>query len=146
MDTVEADIFKEKIKPQLDDAIPFRNIDPQLLVDSAKQIGQQLSSDKESDKEDGLKHHQLRKFYNAVKQIERHTLRKKPDEELSKELVAQLLFLRPHLANAQRKDRGGRIEPLCDALNPCLASNIIQQKADLTRFVKFFEAIVAYTD
>lgn len=142
MDSVEEDIFEEKIKPQLEYEIPFRNIDPQLLIDSAKQIGQKLSSDTE----DGLKNHQLRKFYNAVKQIERHTLRKKPDEELPDELIAQLLFLRPHLANAQRKDREGRIEPLCDALNPCLASNVIQKKADLTRFVKFFEAIVAYAD
>ena len=135
------DIFKDKIKPHLESETPsFGKIDSQTLVECAEQIGQKLSSDKE----DGLKNHQLRKFYDTVKQIERQTLPLKPDDKLADEPLAQLLFLRPHLANAERKARG--IRPLRNVLDPCLASNVIEKKADLTRFVKFFEAIVAYAD
>lgn len=130
-------IFQAKIEPQLKSKTPFGNIDPQTLVESAEQIGEGLSMA-------GLKNHQLRKFYNAVKQIERHTLMQPPDAQLSKAVIAQLLFLRPHLANAQRKDKEGKVKRLCAALDPCLASNVIQKKADLTRFVQFFESIVAY--
>lgn len=137
------DIFEEKIKPYLKSETPaFGNIDARMLVESAKQIGQKLSSDKEE-----VSKNQLRKFYNAVKQIEHHTLRWDPDKELSDNVTAQLLFLRPHLANAQHKNpKNAKIQMLCNVLNPCLASNVIEKKADLTRFVKFFEAIVAYAD
>lgn len=131
-------IFEEEIKPHLEGATPaFGRIEAQTLVNSAKQIGEELSEE--------ISKNQLRKFYDAVKQIERHTLRWEPDKALSEDLVAQLLFLRPHLANAQRKNSNNtQIQMLCDVLNPCLASNVIQKKADLTRFVRFFEAIVAY--
>ena len=128
-------IFENRIKPQLKGKTSFGNIEPQTLVDSAEQIGEKLSKE-------GLNNNQLRKFYDAVKQIERHTLRQPSGAKLSKEVIAQLLFLRPHLANAQRKDNS--VKGLCAALDPCLASNVIQTKADLTRFVKFFESIVAY--
>lgn len=131
-------IFEEKIKPDLGKG--FGQINPQTLVECAEQIGQNLSSDKA----DGLKNHQLRKFYDAVKQIERHTLSLKPDEQLPNERIAQLLFLRPHLANAERKGHG--IRPLRNVLDPCLSSDVIKRKADLTQFVKFFEAIVAYAN
>jgi CRISPR type III-A-associated protein Csm2 len=136
-------IFEEKIKPHLKSETPaFGKIDAQTLVECAEQIGQKLSSDKEETSKN-----QLRKFYNAVKQIEHYTLRWDPDEELSDDLIAQLLFLRPHLANAQHKNpKNAKIQILCNVLNPCLASNVIEKKADLTRFVKFFEAIVAYAD
>ena len=129
------DIFEEQIKPNLENG--FGEINPQTLVECAEQIGQKLS-------EDGLKNHQLRKFYDAVKQIERHTLSMEPNEELPNERIAQLLFLRPHLANAERKERG--IRPLRNVLDPCLSSNVIGRKADLIQFVKFFEAIVAYAN
>ena len=132
-------IFEERIKPQLED-YSFGKIDPETLVKCAEQIGQKLSSD-----EDGLKNHQLRKFYDIVKQIERRALRLKNDAELPDELLAQLLFLRPHLANAERKQRKkDSIQLLRGALDPCLTSDVIQTKADLIQFVKFFEAIVAY--
>ena len=135
-------IFEEKIRPHLKSNEPsFGKIDPQTLVDCAEEIGKILSSGK--DKEDRLKNHQLRKFYDAVKQIERQTQGQKPDVKLSDRLIAELLFLRPHLANAERKD--DNIKPLRHVLDPCLASDVIEKKEDLTRFVKFFEAIVAYT-
>lgn len=128
-------IFEQQIKPLLADGTSFREIAPQPLVGAAEEIGKALS-------DKGLKNHQLRKFYDAVKQIERRTLGQEPGDALSQELVAQLLFLRPHLANAERKERS--IRGLREALDICLAPNVIQHKADLTRFVKFFEAIVAY--
>ncbi|MDE0426611.1 MAG: type III-A CRISPR-associated protein Csm2 [Candidatus Poribacteria bacterium] len=132
-------IFETRIKPQLEKG-SFGSIDPQTLVESAEQIGQKLSSN-----EDGLKNHQLRKFYDTVKQIERRTLSLKRDAQLPDELLAQLLFLRPHLANAERKQRTkDSIQLLRRALDPCLTSEALQTKADLTQFVKFFEAIVAY--
>ena len=131
-------IFEARIKPRLEDG--FGKIDPQTLVESAEQIGQKLSSD-----EDGLKNHQIRKFYDTVKQIERRTLRLNRNAQLPDELLAQLLFLRPHLANAERKQRKkDSIQLLRGALDPCLTSDVLQTKADLTQFVKFFEAIVAY--
>ena len=128
-------IFETQIKPLLDGGDYFGDIPSQLLVNSANEIGTKLS-------EAGLKNHQLRKFYDTVKQIERLALNKKVDEELPKELVAQLIFLRPHLANAQRKVDS--IQQLREALDVCLSPDVIEKKADLTRFVKFFEAIVAY--
>ena len=132
-------IFETTIKPQLEED-SFGKIAPEILVKCAEQIGPKLSSD-----EDGLKNHQLRKFYDAVKQIERRALSLKSDAELSHELLAQLLFLRPHLANAERKQRNkNSIQLLRGVLDPCLTSDVIQTKGDLTQFVKFFEAIVAY--
>lgn len=118
----------------------FGSIDAETLVSWAKIVGGELTSNR---KEDSLKNHQLRRFYDTVKQIERRTLRDAPDKTLDTDLVAQLLFLRPHLANAERKDR--KIKPLRKALEPFLSSDVIKQKKDLTRFVKYFEAIVAYT-
>lgn len=135
-------IYDEQIKPHLaDDSKTFGALDAETLVDYAKEIGNKLSS--QNNNEDRLKNHQLRRFYDTVKQIERHTLRQKPDDTLKDDLVAQLLFLRPHLANAERKDRN--VRELRLALEPFLTTNEIKKKADLTRFVKFFEAIVAYT-
>ena len=136
------DIFEEKIKPHLKSRTPsFGKINPQTLVECAEQIGEILSPGE--GKEDRLKNHQLRKFYDVVKKIERQTHSRKLDEKLPDNLIAELLFLRPHLANAERKDKS--IKPLRDVLDPCLRSNVIEKKEDLTRFVKFFEAIVAYT-
>ena len=135
-------IFDEKIKPHLDDENQtFDAIDAETLVKYAKEIGNKLSP--KNNREDNLKNHQLRKFYDTVKQIERRTLRDKPDKELEPDLVAHLLFLRPHLANAERKD--DKVKPLRLALEPFLTTKEIKKKSDLTRFVKFFEAIVAYT-
>ena len=135
-------IFDEKIKPHLaNDSKTFGALDAEILVEYAKEIGSDLSPKNKN--EDNLKNHQLRKFYDTVKQIERRTLRDKPDKELEPDLVAQLLFLRPHLANAERKDK--KVKPLRLALEPFLTTKEIKKKSDLTRFVKFFEAIVAYT-
>ena len=78
-----------------------------------------------------------------MKQIELRTVGKNYNAQLDPSLVAQLLFLRPHLANAEHKNRS--IRPLRRALDPCLESNVIKTTEDLTRFVKFFEAIIAYT-
>lgn len=137
-------IFDEKIKPHLEnDGQTFAGIDAETLVAYAKEIGNKLSPHNNRNREDSLKNHQLRKFYDTVKQIERRTLTQKPDDALSPDLVAQLIFLRPHLANAERKDK--KVKPLRSALEPFLTSAVIQKKADLTRFVRFFEAIVAYT-
>ena len=135
-------IYDEKIKPHLaDKSKTFGALDAEIIISYAKEIGDKLSY--QNNNEDRLKNHQLRRFYDTVKQIERRTLRKKPDETLEEALVAQLLFLRPHLANAERKDRN--IGELRLALEPFLTTKEIKNKADLTRFVKFFEAIVAYT-
>lgn len=134
-------IFNSEIEPNLEEG--FGTIDPETLIKCAEQIGQKLSSDKE----DGLKNHQIRKFYDTVKQVERQALPLKPDDRLPDRLLAQLIFLRPHLANAERKQRKkDSIQLLRGALDPCLTSDVIQKKADLTRFVKFFEAIVAYAN
>ena len=71
------DTFKDKIKPQLEEGTLFAEIDPRLIVECAEEIGTKLSG---SGRDDNLKNHQLRRFYDAVKQIERHTLSLKPDE------------------------------------------------------------------
>lgn len=128
-------IFEDRIVPQLKKGTPFRQIDPQWLVESAEQISKTIRLEESSK-------HQLRKFYNVVKRVERQTLQLEANTDLQPDCVAQLLFLRPHLANAQRKD--SKTEPFCKPLDICLASDVIRRKADLTRFVKFFEAIVAY--
>ena len=128
--------FKDQIKPQLENGTRISAINPGQLVKGAKEIGTGLSVD-------GPRNHQLRKFYDAVKQIERRTVGKNSDDPLDQNIVAQLLFLRPHLANAQSKNPN--IRRLCEALDPCLESEVIKTTGDLTRFVKFFEAIIAYT-
>ena len=128
-------IFEAQIEPLLEKRTPFRQIDSQTLVECAEQISEKIRVEESSK-------HQLRKFYNAVKRIERQTLKMEANTDLRSDCLAQLLFLRPHLANAQRKD--GKTEPFCTPLDICLASDVIKRKADLTQFVKFFEAIVAY--
>ena len=129
--------YQNQIKQQLNNGKRIGEIEPQLLVDGAKEIGKGLSS------VDGPRNHQLRKFYDAVKQIERRTTGKNSNDLLDQNIVAQLLFLRPHLANA--KGKNPNIKGLCDALDPCLESEIMKTTEDLNRFVKFFEAIIAYT-
>ena len=133
--------INEEIKLHLKSKDPsFGGIDAEKLISWAEKVGERLTS---GSREDSLKNHQLRRFYDTVKQIERRTLRDESDKMLDTDLVAQLLFLRPHLANAERKDK--KIKPLREALDPFLSSDVIKKKKDLTRFVKFFEAIVAYT-
>lgn len=133
--------FKDKIEPELKAGTHFSKIAPHLIVESAQEVGKKLSG---RNRDDSLKNHQLRRFYDAVKQIERHTLSLNSNAALPPECKADLLFLRPHLANAERKKP--RIQPLREVLDPCIALDVIKNKSDLTRFVKFFEAIVAYTN
>ena len=79
-------IFEDKIAPSLKHGTPFRQIDPQLLVDSAEQISEKIRVEESSK-------HQLRKFYNAVKRIERQTLKLEANNGSSARLPSPITFL-----------------------------------------------------
>lgn len=132
--------FEEVIKPALMNKT-FAELSAEVLVESAKEEGNNLLAE-------ALKNNQLRKFYDSVKQIERRTFRMAGTKALNQDILAQLVFLRPHLANAAEKARGKPEEyamsRLHQVLDICLIPSVLKTKDDLSRFVKYFEAIVAY--
>lgn len=135
--------FENTIKTELNEKT-FAQLNADVLVEAAKEEGTKMYAL-------DIKNNQLRKFYDTVKQIERKpTLRKmKGTDHLSDDVVAQLVFLRPHLANAVEKAKGktgeAAMRRLQQVLDVCLSPSVLKTKDDLGRFVKFFEAIVAFT-
>jgi len=108
----------------------FNQIKPEEIVEWAKCIGSNKKMQKST---------QLRKFYDVLRSIWVHHKAKKYDDDkpLDPEFHARLIFLRPHIANAKLPDDFKKIMEL--------SIKHVNTKNDLFKFVKFFEAIIAYS-
>lgn len=110
----------------------------QLLVQQAHQFGCAL-------KESGLTTSQIRALFGEVRQIEAMW----DTDGQHPQALKRLILLKPKMAYRSRKERGRGVEELVKVLEPALdhvvtEKNSDQQRQRFTRFVEFFEAILAY--
>ncbi len=103
--------------------------DAEALVKRAEELGRGLAQP--------LSTSQIRSLFTEVRQIEaqwRHS-----PERASRRLT----LLKPKMAYRARKETGQGVQALVDVLTPCV--DLVQgDAARFTRFVEFFEAILAY--
>ena len=86
----------------------------------------------------GLKSSQIRKFFDAVKNIQNEFVQK----EISKgEIRQRILRLKPALAYATARQRH-QLQSFTDIMY--MAMDKVEDKKDFDYFVEFLEAIVAY--
>ncbi len=114
------------------------NLDPGLgvdfLINSGERVGSLLG-------EGGIKTHQIRRFFDAVKNIDVGLKNaKNPDDEFRLKYRPKLLMLKPQLANATAKK--AKLGILLDVTKELL--KYVHNKKDFDRFMNFFESVVAY--
>ncbi len=111
----------------------------EVLVKRADELGQDL-------KNAGLTTGQIRALFGEVRQIQAQW--GMGDENRDK-ARRRLILLKPKMAYRARRERGKGVEELVNVLRPALdevigEKNQERQNANFTRFVEFFEAILAY--
>lgn len=110
----------------------------ELLVKQADQFGRAL-------KESGLTTSQIRALFGEVRQIQ--GLWSMGNEQQS-QARRRLSLLKPKMAYRAKKESGSAVKELIDVLEPAvnhvIAAHVDKQAAHFTRFVEFFEAILAY--
>ena len=122
----------------LEERQQFGQLDPILIMNTAKAAGEKLS------RED-IKNHQLRRFFEAIKGIERHiTTGRTESRELSQDAIAELVFLKPHLINAGKRQKSKEFERFTQFVEEMLQPEYFKNSQDLKRFIQFFEAVIAY--
>lgn len=124
----------------------IRSGDVAELVSTAEALGQALVRP--------LSSNQIRTIFGEVRQIEAnwppyHEGLSEENREKAKDAYRKTVLLRPKLAYQASRDRGGGVERLREALDPCLeaiqaAPTDRERKLYFDRFVDFFEAILAY--
>lgn len=102
----------------------------QVLVEYAEEIGKTLARQ--------LATSQIRAIFGEVRRIEGEW---KIDERKEK-AKRQLILLKPKMAYRARRERGRGVQDLVDVLTPSI--DLVKDDDDFTRFVDFFEAILAY--
>jgi len=123
----------ENIKKIITD--PYRTSE---MVGIADQVGQDL-------KTQSLTTSQIRSLFGEVRQIQGEWSM----EEGRERALRRLILLKPKMAYRARKERGMAVKALVDILNPALDAVVDEKEPDrqsenFTRFVEFFEAILAY--
>lgn len=113
-------------------------LNTQLMVKLADGIGQDL-------KNQNLTTSQIRSLFGEVRQIQGEWSMEGGRERA----LRRLILLKPKMAYRARKERGMAVKALVDILNPALDAVVDekdtkQQSENFTRFVEFFEAILAY--
>lgn len=112
------------------------NID--ALVDAAKELGQALARQ--------LTTSQIRSFFGEVRQIEMNWRMESGKE--AEDAYRRVVLLQPKLAYQAKRERGRGVEILKEVLDPCIdeirKAPPQERKRYFTRFVEFFEAILAY--
>lgn len=91
-------------------------------------------------KKASMNSNQLRKIFTQLKNIE-----KKLDEKqkLDENLTNEILLLMPQIAYTRGRELIS--ESFYNLLKECISSNKIMDKEDFKRFVKFYEAVIAYS-
>ncbi len=129
--------YRDKILDHLKkESNTFSTVDPEDLIKAAEELGKELNRDI-------LKNHQLRRLFNAIKGIEYGTTAQRGDDNLESDIVAQLIFLKIHIANVEKNAKGELLN-FRKFMDEVLSSKNIKRKKDLDYFVRFFEAILAY--
>lgn len=112
----------------------------ELIIDDAIEYANVIAKDMQK-----VKTHQLRRFFSAIKNIQNKIDDLKDNDPVPTEEYAELQMLRPQLANAVGRLHGTEkiaMQNLLDILQPVF--KVIKRNKDFTRFVNFFESIVAY--
>lgn len=115
--------------------------DVSLLVDTAKEVGNSLARQ--------LTTSQIRNIFGEVRRIQMNW---PPDAAKDKvktdEAFRSVVLLQPKLAYQAKRERGRGVEELQMALDPCIEeirkAPQDQRRLYFTRFVDFFESILAY--
>ena len=103
----------------------------QTLVECAEGIGKVLARQ--------LTTNQIRAIFGEVRRIEGEW--KNPDKV--GQASRQLILLKPKMAYRARRERGKGVKDLVSVLDPAI-DLVGQSQENFTRFVDFFEAILAY--
>jgi len=103
------------------------------LIERAKQIGKSL-------KNAGLSMAQIRGIFGTVRRIEMRWT-EGASQETQEQAMRQLLLLQPKLEYQARRQK--QVEGLRDVLIPAI-QQIQGDRKRFSRFVEFFEAILAY--
>lgn len=111
----------------------------ELLVKNAENLGRELANQR-------LTTSQIRSLFGEVRQIQAQW---SMGGESRSRAVRRLILLKPKLAYRARKERGQAVQQLTDVLQPCVDAVVNErddnkQNENFTRFVNFFEAILAY--
>lgn len=111
----------------------------QILVQQADRFGEQLARDR-------LTTSQIRALFGEVRQIE--ALWEMGSEQRAR-ARRRLILLKPKMAYRARKERGAAVRELVDVLSPAVdlvakESDPARQDGHFSRFVEFFEAVLAY--
>ena len=104
----------------------------EATVAFAEKFGEHLAKDDSFNK--GLKpltSSQLRRFYGEVKR-----------QQINGYNQSDFVLLKPKLAYAVGRDKGSKIVDLYDVMSKAMSH--VESKDDFNRFVKVFEAIVAF--
>ena len=119
------------------------------LVEKAKELGQRFAPQekgRKEDKKERLSSSQIRAIFGEVRQIEAQW---HMGGEKRKKAERRLILLKPKMAYRARKERSRSIRELVDILTAAI-DMVVEEKDDkkrtenFTRFVEFFEAILAY--
>lgn len=116
------------------------NLVDELVIDDAIEYANVIADDLRK-----VKTHQLRRFFSAIKNIQKKVVNLGDNDQLGGEEYAELQMLRPQLANAVGRLRGSEkigMQNLLEIMGPVFKA--VKRKNDFIRFVNFFESIVAY--
>lgn len=109
------------------------------LVKAADKLGKELKGMK-------LTTSQIRALFGEVRQIEAEW---EMGEEARRRALRRLILLKPKMAYRARREGGKAVQELVDVLQPAL-DEVVREKdtqkqdGNFSRFVEFFEAILAY--
>jgi CRISPR-associated protein Csm2 len=113
--------------------------DVSLLVDTAEKLGGELARQ--------LTTSQIRNIFGEVRRIQMNWP-PSSDKEKADQAFRSVVLLQPKLAYQAKRERGRGVEELQLALNPCIdeirKAPVEVRHLYFTRFVDFFEAILAY--
>jgi len=109
------------------------------LVETADQLGKDLARSR-------LSTNQIRALFGEVRQIEGQWNMGGEQIDLARR---RLYLLKPKMAYRAKRERGQAVRQLVNVLDPALDLVLAEkdqekQSANFTRFVEFFEAILAY--
>lgn len=110
-----------------------------VLVKTANDLGKDLARSR-------LSTNQIRALFGEVRQIEGQWNMGGEQIDLARR---RLYLLKPKMAYRAKRERGQAVRQLVDVLDPALDLVLVEkdqekQSANFTRFVEFFEAILAY--
>jgi len=116
------------------------NLHEELRIEDAIEYAEVIAKDMHI-----VKTHQIRRFFSAIKNIQKKVINVKDDVAFPSEEYAELQMLRPQLANAVGRLHGQEekaMKNLLEILQPVFKT--VKTNKDFARFVNFFESIVAY--